>query len=64
MTTILIVIGISLYVMAFIFVVIRQSITSEAIKWTKWDEAKPWIWLFIEIVMVVAPIVHFWGVIS
>ncbi len=51
--------GISVYILAFILVVAKQITTSTAIKWTKWDEAKPVILLFVAIVMVVAPITYF-----
>ncbi|MGR8034463.1 hypothetical protein [Acinetobacter baumannii] len=58
MNIFLMIMGISIYILAFILVVAKQITTSTAIKWTKWDEAKPVILLFIAIVMVVAPITY------
>ena len=59
MTTLLIIIGASLYILTLFLVAKRFADANFCSKHTKWAKVKPWIWLFILILMFVGPTVDF-----
>ncbi|WP_151838179.1 MULTISPECIES: hypothetical protein [unclassified Acinetobacter] len=57
MTTFLTVIGISIYVLVVALTYNQFLEAATEIKFTTWERVKPVIWLFILIILIVAPIV-------
>lgn len=59
MNIVLIIVGASLYLLALFLVANRFVDANFCSKRTKWSKVKPWIWLYILILMFTGPFVGF-----
>ena len=53
----LMVIGISIYVLVCVLVYNQLLESATEVKFTAWEKVKPILWLFLLIILIVAPIV-------